>query len=116
VVHPREAGPGTYALFPTSSSAILTGDFNMRPEDPTKQRISQPFANGVPALLDAWEVLNPAMLHPVSANLYDPTNGPPQCLDYAFVSEDLAPRLKRVVYDQDSKASDHQPILIELVS
>ena len=47
---PRENGPGTYVRFPTTSSAVLTGDFNMRPEDPVKRRISDPFGNGAPRL------------------------------------------------------------------
>jgi endonuclease/exonuclease/phosphatase family metal-dependent hydrolase len=30
------------------------------------------------------------------------------------VTEDLAPRLKRVFYDVATKVSDHQPVLVEL--
>ena len=54
---PREPGPGTYQVYEASRSAILTGDFNMRPDDPVKQAVSAPFANGAPALLDAWTVM-----------------------------------------------------------
>ena len=59
VASPREPGAGTYAVQPTTASAILTGDFNMRPEDPTKLRLSEPFETGAPRLLDAWTALNP---------------------------------------------------------
>jgi endonuclease/exonuclease/phosphatase family metal-dependent hydrolase len=110
----RENGPGTYALFPTSPAAVLAGDFNMRPDDPVKQRISEPFDNGAPALLDAWQVTNGPTPHPPSFCLFEQSNGPPHCCDFMFVTEDLAPRISRIVYDQKTRASDHQPVLIEL--
>jgi endonuclease/exonuclease/phosphatase family metal-dependent hydrolase len=114
VANPRAPGAGTYALQPTSASAILTGDFNMKPHDPTKLRISEPFAPGAPRLLDSWEVLNREMPHPPSFCIYDRTYGEPHCCDFVFVTEDLAPRLRRVFYDVDTKVSDHQPVLVEI--
>ncbi|MGL4240726.1 MAG: endonuclease/exonuclease/phosphatase family protein, partial [Beijerinckiaceae bacterium] len=36
----REDGPHTYARTPEARSAILCGDFNMRPDDPMKHRLS----------------------------------------------------------------------------
>jgi endonuclease/exonuclease/phosphatase family metal-dependent hydrolase len=111
---PREDGPGTYALFPTPASAVLTGDFNMRPDDPVKQRISEPFANGVPHLLDAWQVAHGASPHPTSFRLFDQSDGPPHCCDFMFVTEDLATKIRRIDYNQETRASDHQPVLLEL--
>ncbi|QRM31639.1 endonuclease/exonuclease/phosphatase family protein [Microvirga sp. VF16] len=110
----RENGPGTYALFPATPSAVLTGDFNMRPDDPVKQRVSESFDNGTPALLDAWRAAHPSEAHPTSFCLYEQSNGPPHCCDFVFVTEDLAPRIRRVHYDQETQASDHQPVLVEL--
>jgi endonuclease/exonuclease/phosphatase family metal-dependent hydrolase len=114
VAMPREDGPGTYALFPTSASAVLTGDFNMRPDDPVKQRISEPFDNEVPPLLDAWQVAHGARPHPTSFRLFDQSDGPPHCCDFMFVTEDLGSRISRVDYNQTTQASDHQPVLLEL--
>jgi endonuclease/exonuclease/phosphatase family metal-dependent hydrolase len=113
VATPRENGPGTYVRGANSASAILTGDFNMRPDDKTKQRISQPIP-GAPALLDAWEVLHPGQKHPDSFCIYEQTFSGAHCCDFVFVTEDLAPRLRRVHYDTKTKVSDHQPVLIEL--
>lgn len=113
-VTPREDGPGTYVRLPSAPSAVLTGDFNMRPEDPVKRRISEPFAGGAPALLDAWQALHGEEPHPASFCIYDRTSGEPHCCDFVFVTEDLASRLRRVTYDQETQASDHQPVLIEL--
>jgi endonuclease/exonuclease/phosphatase family metal-dependent hydrolase len=114
VITPREDGPGTYALFPTSPSAILTGDFNMRPDDPVKRRISEPFSRQVPALLDAWQVAHGGSPHPTSFCLFEQSNGPPHCCDFMFVTEDLAPKVGRIDYNQATQASDHQPVLLEL--
>ena len=113
-VTPRENGPGTYVRFPTTSSAVLTGDFNMRPEDPVKRRISDQFGNGAPRLLDAWEAANGPSPHPPSFCLFEQSNGPPHCCDFMFVTEDIASRVSRVAYDQNTQASDHQPVLLEL--
>jgi endonuclease/exonuclease/phosphatase family metal-dependent hydrolase len=114
VAIPREPGPHTYQVLPNTRSAVLTGDFNMRPEDPVKKRISDPFDGEAPALFDAWEVMNGQKPHPTSFYLFDQTEGSPHCCDFMFVTEDLTPRLQRIVYDQQMKSSDHQPILIEL--
>ncbi|MEE1611559.1 endonuclease/exonuclease/phosphatase family protein [Microvirga sp. CF3016] len=114
VATPREDGPGTYAGYPTSASAVLTGDFNMRPPDPSKRRISEPFGNGVPALLDAWQVAHGKDPHPTSFCLFEQSNGPPHCCDFVFVTEDLASKVRRIVYNQETQASDHQPVLLEL--
>ena len=114
VATPRENGPGTYSLLPTSSSAVLMGDFNMRPDDPVKQRISEPFGNGVPPLLDAWQIAHGASPHPTSFRLFDQSDGPPHCCDFMFVTEDLATKIRRIDYNQETQASDHQPVLLEL--
>ena len=113
---PREPGPGTYQVYEASRSAILTGDFNMRPDDPVKQAVSAPVANGAPALLDAWTVMRGEAPHPHSFRIYDQKDGPAHCCDFVFVTEDLASRVRRVVYDQGTKASDHQPVLVELAA
>jgi endonuclease/exonuclease/phosphatase family metal-dependent hydrolase len=110
----RAAGKGTYKLLPHTASAVLTGDFNMKPDDPVRKRISDPFANGAPALVDAWTAGTGDAPHPDSFCIYDRSSGQPHCSDYVFVTEDLAPRINRVFYDQATQASDHQPILLEL--
>jgi endonuclease/exonuclease/phosphatase family metal-dependent hydrolase len=114
VARPREPGPGTYVVPPTSRSAILTGDFNMKPDDPTKQRISEAIPGGAPALFDAWSVARPDVAHPSSFCVYDQTYGEPHCCDFVFVTEDLTARITRIAYDVATQVSDHQPVLLEL--
>jgi endonuclease/exonuclease/phosphatase family metal-dependent hydrolase len=38
----------------------------------------------------------------------------PYCCDFVFVSETLASRVHAVHVDSDTRASDHQPVLLEM--
>lgn len=109
---PRAPGPHTYAPTPNTASAILTGDFNMRPDDVGLAQLLAPFPNGVPPLVDLWPVLRGAEPHPPSAFICDQTYGPPGCLDYVMATPDLAERARSITYDIETRASDHQPILV----
>lgn len=110
---PRAPGPHTYAPTPNTASAILTGDFNMRPDDPALARLMAPFDDGTPPLRDLWPVVMGDMPPPPTAFIVDQTYGPPGCLDYVLATPDLAARARRIVCDVDTRASDHQPILVE---
>lgn len=112
--HPRNDGPGTYRLTAGAASAVLTGDFNMKPGDPLLRRLAEPFAAGHPPLRDAWPAANGGMPHPLTACIVDQSFAPPHCCDYVFVTDDLAPRIRRVACDVDTRVSDHQPILLEI--
>ena len=68
---------GPFIPQPSTLRAILTGDFNMRPEDPVKSAVEAPFSAGVPALKDAWMVAHPGVPHPPSFCIVDQRNSPP---------------------------------------
>jgi endonuclease/exonuclease/phosphatase family metal-dependent hydrolase len=111
---PPIPGSGPYADGQGAAACVLTGDFNMRPDDPVKRSLSAPLPDGSAGLLDAWEALHPGIAHPPSFCIADQKYGPPHCCDFIFVSNDLAPRLRRVEYETATRASDHQPALIHL--
>lgn len=111
---PRSDGPGTYALTASSMDAILCGDFNMKPADPLLARLAEPYQEGWPALIDAWTALHGDAPHPLTSCIVDQSYGTPHCCDYVFVTQSLAPRLRAMTCDEDTRASDHQPIVIEL--
>lgn len=110
---PRAPGPHTYAPTPNTASAILTGDFNMRPDDSALARLMAPFEDGTPPLRDLWPELMGDAPPPPTAFIVDQTYGPPGCLDYVLATPDLAARARRIICDIDTRASDHQPILVE---
>ena len=93
-------------------SAILCGDFNLPPGAPEYAAMQAPLGNG--RLHDAWRLVHGAVPHAPTFRLFDRTYGPdPVACDFVFVSDDLAPRVRRTVVDANTKASDHQPVLVE---
>ena len=98
------------------ASTIFTGDFNLEPVDPLHARMKAPFEGPTSRLVDAWEQLHPGVAHPTTFCLYmkmEP-GGPELHCDFFFVSEDLNPRLQSIRVDQQTQASDHQPVILEL--
>jgi endonuclease/exonuclease/phosphatase family metal-dependent hydrolase len=111
--HPPQRGTGPYALGEMPAATILTGDFNMPPDDPVKRSLSEPMGD-VQGLIDVWENLHPGVPHPPSFCIADQKYGPPHCCDFVLVSPDLAPGVRRIAYETETRASDHQPVLLDL--
>lgn len=110
-----ETGGGPFHNYPRPAPTIITGDFNLEPDDPLHARMVEPFRDGTPALADAWEVAHPGVAHPATFKIYDKErpDEPEQHCDFIFVSADLAPRLESIRVDRQTQASDHQPVLAE---
>ena len=104
----RRDGEDAFKLFPRPASAILCGDFNLKPDDPLHARILRI------GFVDAWQALNPGKPHPPTFRVHEPEKEKPYCCDYVFVTPDLAPRLRSIRIDADTQASDHQPVIVEL--
>ena len=105
-------------------SAVVCGDWNFVQGSAeylalqAAASISQPDVApaATPPLRDAWALQHGDVPHPPTFCLFDRRYGPePTTSDFVFVSADLRPRLRRVEVNLSSKASDHQPILLELV-
>ena len=107
-------GPFHTLLRPAGT--IITGDFNLEPDDALHARMCETFADGTPPLMDAWEVAQPGRAHPATFKIYEKERpGEPELhCDFIFVSADLVPRIRQVRVDQKTQASDHQPVLIEI--
>jgi exonuclease III len=53
--------------------------------------------------------------HPPTFRLHERDQGEsPYCCDFVFVTPDLVPRLRSIRIDADNRASDHQPLILEL--
>jgi len=107
-------GPFHTLLRPAAT--VITGDFNLEPDDMLHARMGEEFADGTPPLVDAWEAAEPGQAHPSTFKIYEKERpGEPELhCDFIFVSADLRPRIRKVRVDQKTQASDHQPVLIEL--
>lgn len=114
---PRAGAPeGGFAAVARASPAVLMGDFNMLPDSPEYARLLAPFTDGTPALRDAWHLAQPGQPHAPTVGLHNdaPGAGTPFTFDYAFVSTNLAGRVRRLQVDGAGTGSDHQPLLLEL--
>lgn len=111
----RDDSAGPFRAMRRSASAILTADFNFRADDPLHDRLAAPCSDGVPVFRDAWQVRNPGIAHPPSLGLFDRKQwSEAYCCDFIYVTEDLCPRIADVRIDQESDASDHQPVVLTL--
>jgi len=99
---------GAFKRLPRPKSVILCGDFNLRPEDPLHARILDA------GFFDAWQALHPGEPHPHTFRVHEKDKEAPYCCDYVFVTEDLVPRLRAIRVDGANRASDHQPVIIDL--
>ena len=108
---PRRRGDekGPFRSEPSPASTIVCGDFNLPPDDPLHRRILDI------GFVDAWAALHPAVPHPPTFKLHERDPGEsPYCCDFMFVTPDLVPRLRSIRIDADNRASDHQPLILEL--
>jgi endonuclease/exonuclease/phosphatase family metal-dependent hydrolase len=116
--HPRPGGESGEAIFdywPRPASAILTGDMNFKPEWDEHAVMTAAFDDGSPGFRDAWQVVRPGEPNAPTVDVQEQTLGePPYCCDFVFVTEDIAPRLRRIAVDARTAASDHQPMWLEL--
>lgn len=107
---------GPYVAFPRPAATIITGDFNLEPDDPLHARMAAPFGDGTPPLFDAWEVAHPGAPHPPTFRIYEKEKpGDPELhCDFIFVSDGLRGRVKGVEVDTGTQVSDHQPVTLTL--
>ena len=110
-----------------TQSAVLCGDFNFEMAneeyalltgngtagtDKPAQLSAQPPTH---SLIDAWPLVHGSAAHDPTFRLFDRRYGPePICCDFVFVSDDLKPRVRQMEVNLQTRASDHQPVLLEL--
>lgn len=114
---PRPSGDagGPFAATPRPASAIITGDFNFRPEDPGHARMNALFEGSIPRFFDAWRIAHPEAPHAPTVGIFENSFAErPYCFDFIFVTPDIAGRVETVSVDGATQASDHQPVMLAL--
>lgn len=105
---------GPFQAKPHTEHCIITGDFNFEPDAAEYAILQAPHA-GSDQLVDAWTCAWPDEPHAPTFRLHDRRYGPvPITCDFMFVSTALAHHVKRMEVDMETRASDHQPVLLEL--
>ncbi|HEY7904987.1 MAG TPA: endonuclease/exonuclease/phosphatase family protein [Casimicrobiaceae bacterium] len=112
--HPEPAAGWTEgAMPPMPADAILMGDFNFTSRAAEYDRIVGPASerygrlNRLGGFVDAWVAAGHAENEGVTAS-----NG--KRIDYCFVSDALAPRVRSAHVDAMATGSDHQPLWVEM--
>ena len=95
---------------------VITGDFNFEPDAPEHPRMVAAFGDGTPPLFDAWHVVHPGTPHPSTFCIYQKTDasGDELHCDFIFVGGGLERRVVDLRVDQQTQASDHQPVVVTL--
>jgi endonuclease/exonuclease/phosphatase family metal-dependent hydrolase len=108
-----EAGP--YAQFERSQRTVLCGDFNFLSTSEEYNLVVNP-SNGKIGLKDAWTTAKPDEVHAPTCGVYDHKQWEEgaHCRDFFFVCEKLAERVEDISVDTETRASDHQPIVLTL--
>ena len=107
---------GPYAAFPRPAQSILCGDFNSDPDDFVYSVVTSPQKVTKNEYMDAWRIIKGQELHAPTCGIYDHTQWPQggHCRDFFFISRDLCTFAKDIEVQQETNASDHQPILLHL--
>jgi endonuclease/exonuclease/phosphatase family metal-dependent hydrolase len=107
---------GPFHTLMRPAATIITGDFNLEPDDALHARMAEAFDDATPPLVDAWEAAHPGRPHASTFRIYEKQSPdePELHCDFIFVSADLVPAIREVRVDQQTQASDHQPVLIEI--
>lgn len=112
---PAENATGPFTATGQARDAIICGDFNSAFDSDAYRRLLEPIADA-PSFVDAWVARHPGHTPPPTAGVYDTaqwSDGPLAC-DFVFVTDTLLPRVTRCEIDGDVRASDHQPVVLEL--
>jgi len=106
---------GTFQTFVRPKATVICGDFNLEHSSDLHARMIAPFEDGTPALANAFELLNPGEPYPATFCIHNvmPGYGELHC-DFFFVSPEAAARITAWQIDQDTQASDHQPLVLTL--
>ena len=105
---------GPYAAVARPARSIICGDFNSVPDDAVYQTLTAPMNGTANNFFDAWRVIHGESAHAPTVGIYDRKQWPegPHCRDYFFVSDQLPGVLNAFRVQEETDASDHQPVLM----
>lgn len=96
-----------------TTQAIVCGDFNAHPRTGEHAAITQ--AAGPGTLWDSWKLVHGAQPHAPTFCVHEQRYLPqPVAFDFVFVSDGLKDLVRRIEVDGGTRASDHQPVVVEL--
>lgn len=109
------ADGGPFETFLRPKAAVFCGDFNLEHVSDLHARMVAPHDDGTPPLVNSWDLLHPGQPYPATFCIYNRMGnyGELHC-DFFFASPEAAARIENFHVDQQTQASDHQPIVLTL--
>jgi endonuclease/exonuclease/phosphatase family metal-dependent hydrolase len=96
-----------------TAEAILCGDFNSHPR--TEEHAVVGETSELSTFWDAWTLVHPGQPHPPTFCVHEQKYLPePVAFDFVYVTDGLKDRVRRLDVDGATRASDHQPVVLEL--
>lgn len=96
-----------------TAEAILCGDFNAGPDSPEHAVLAE--TSELSTWWDCWPLVHGQAPHPPTFCVHEQKYLPrPTAFDFFFVTDGLKDRVRRLEVDSASRASDHQPVVLEL--
>lgn len=113
---PPDPGRGPFAGAARPASLVLCGDFNFVAGDDHYRRLVAATDDPESSLFDAWAACRGDVPNDPTCGVFDRDQWPrgAHCRDFAFVTRDVARRIRSIEVDLDTDASDHQPIRLDL--
>lgn len=111
-----ESGP--YQPYARPANAVICGDFNMETESEEYSAMLSPLPDIAMPFQDAWLIAHGGAAHAPTCGIHDHDQWPqgPHCRDYFFVAGKIASRIQGFTFNTETKASDHQPIMLHITS
>lgn len=112
----KDPRSGPYRWVARPETTVICGDFNFTPDNAEYTQLLSEFRHQTTRLIDAWRVCDGVRVHRPTCGIHDKHQWPegPHARDFFFITEDLRAKVKDVVVDEKSDASDHQPVLLIL--
>ncbi|NVK17748.1 MAG: endonuclease/exonuclease/phosphatase family protein [Methylocystaceae bacterium] len=107
----QQDGEAAYEVQQEADHFMLCGDLNLTPHMKEYEYL---ITQG--KWMDSWTILYPDAFHEATCGIFDREqwNEGANCRDFFMVSPSLDTALNSLEVDQNTDASDHQPIFIEL--
>ena len=107
-----KTGGSAYDEPPAAAMALYCGDFNFLPHSDAYDTLTSEFEDDTPPLYDSWASHHCGRSHPKTCGVSDHDQWPegPHCRDFFFATANVIDRVRDVEVDEQTIASDHQPI------
>lgn len=107
---------GPFRTHPHPLATIVTGDFNLGPDDPDHARMLAPFDDGTSRFRDAWTLVHGDRPQPPTFCVHEPfaPDSRPVACDFVFASEEIASHVVSIEVDSATRLSDHQPVVVAI--